>query len=187
MNYDAFSSSQFLSKHWLVQTLERTLHTNANLDQSYKIYLLAGWYGITNLILRTRDKIKIETVKSYDIDPECADIAEKINETWVWMNWQFKAYTQDINLLTYDNDQPDIVINTSLEHLDDNTWFELIPSGTIVALQGCNLHHEDHNNVFSNIEQLKEKYNLQEYWFEGLKMFQYDDDSFQRFMIIGVK
>lgn len=187
MNYDSFSSSQYLSKLWLVQSLERILPTNYQSDKVYKIWLLAGWYGVTNLIIRTRDKIKVELVKSFDIDPDCANIAEKINETWVWRNWQFKAYTQDINQLTYDTECPDIIINTSLEHLDEDTWFDTIPSGTIVALQGSDLPHEDHNNVFLTLQHLKERYRLKECWFEGLKLFQYDDKSFQRFMIIGIK
>lgn len=187
MNYDAFCSSQYLSKMWLVQTLENVLPLHLENAQGYNVWILAGWYGVTNLILMTRGRLKISSVRSFDIDPDCEKIAEKINEPWVWRNWQFKAYTQDINKLSYDIDPPDVVINTSLEHLDSDVWFNKIPKGTVVAFQGSDLDHEDHNADFSSLDQLKQRYLLDQYWFEGLKMFQYDDNSFQRFMIVGIK
>lgn len=186
MNYDAFSSSQYISKLWLVQTVERILPDYLERPEGYKVWILAGWYGITNLILRTRNNLKISQVRSFDVDPSCQLIADSINETWVWQKWQFKAHTADINGLDY-KDCPDLVINTSVEHMHSDQWFEKIPAGTMVALQASNMPHDDHTNVFSNTQEFMDRYALREYLFEGTKYFEYDDKSFYRFMIVGIK
>lgn len=186
MNYDAFSSSQYISKLWLAQTIERILPDYLERPEGYKIWILAGWYGITNLILRTRNNLKISEVRSWDIDPTCEKIADSINETWVWQEWQFKARTIDINDLEYDN-KPDLIINTSIEHMEANQWFDRIPQGTLVALQGSNLPHDDHTNVFNSVQEMMDRYYLSEYLYEGTKYFEYDDHGFYRYMIVGIK
>lgn len=188
LDKDAFSSAQMQSKLWLVQQLEfclNELHPTDS-DNGFRIWILAGWYGLTNLLIRTRNKIPVLEVRSFDIDPSCEEIADSINNLWVWQAWQFKARTGDINQLIY-SPKPDVVINSAIEHMSDNTWWDNIPEGTIVCLQSSNMDHDDHVNVFSNTRDMLEKYRLQECYYEGVKRFQYDDSAFNRCMIIGVK
>lgn len=187
MNFDAFSSSQMLSKLWLAQHLEYAVDEDFPTERNgYRVWILGGWYGLTNLILRTRSKMKILEVRSFDIDPECEVIADKINELWVWQAWQFKAVTQDVNTLEY-SPKPQIVINTSVEHMDSDEWYRRIPEGTLVALQASNLPHEDHKNIFNSARDLMNHYPFDEIYFEGTKRFQYDDNGFYRYMVIGKK
>ena len=180
---DAFSSAQIQSKLWLIQSLERCLD---NKTLGYCIYILAGWYGITNLLLRTRNNIRIKEVRSFDIDPSCQEAADAINNLWVWKNWEFKAITQDINSVDY-SAGPDVVINSSVEHMSSNIWFDNIPKGTIVCLQASDMDHDDHVNKFKNSFDMMDAYKLREYLFEGTKMFEYEDKLFSRSMIIGIK
>jgi len=185
---DAFSSAQIQSKLWLVNQLEFSLNENLPTDSSngYRIWILAGWYGVTNLLLRTRNKIPILEVRSFDIDPSCEAVADAINNLWVWQAWQFKAQTGDINKLIY-APKPDVVINSAVEHMTSDEWWNNIPDGTVVCLQASNMDHDDHTNMFSTAREMLEKYRLQDCYYEGMKRFQYNDFAFNRSMIIGVK
>lgn len=188
INFDAFSSGQVGSKIWLVQNLERALEEHFPTDkQGYRIWILAGWYGITNFLLRTRGRIPILEVRSFDSDPECEPIADKINNLWVWAAWQFKAHTADVNELEY-NIKPDVVINSSVEHIEDRTWFDRIPPKTFVCLQASSLAHDDHKNTFDDAHKLLEAYPLSECVYDGKKYFEYEDGTgFYRVMIMGWK
>lgn len=187
MNFDSFSSSQMASKLWLVTVLERVLDEYFPSEkQGYRIWILAGWYAITNLVLRTRGRIPILEVRSFDSDPECEPIADKINNLWQWSAWEFKAHTADVNDIDY-NVKVDIVVNSSVEHMDSDTWFRKIPQGTFVVLQASDLPHDDHKNVFNDPMRLLDRYPLSECLYEGKKYFQYEDHGFHRVMIMGWK
>ena len=186
VNTDAFSVAQMQSKLWLVERLERSLEEYEINETGYRIWILAGWYGLTNLIIRTRNRIRVSEVRSFDVDPFCEHLADAINNLWVFKAWEFKAITQDINTLEY-RPTPDIVINSSIEHMRSNDWWERIPSGTFVCLQGSNLIDEDHVNPINSSRELLEKYPLNDLYYEGIKLFTFGDNSFYRSMIIGVK
>ena len=185
---DAFSSAQIQSKLWMVDKLEFVLNEHMPTDSlnGFRIWILAGWYGITNFLIRTRNKIPVSEVRSFDIDPSCEPIADLINNLWVWQAWQFKAQTGDINKLIY-QPKPDVVINTAVEHMLENDWWDNIPKGTVVCLQASDMEHDDHSNTISHYRDLQEKYRMEEYLYEGTKRFQYDDHAFNRSMIIGIK
>jgi hypothetical protein len=183
---EAFSAAQMQSKLWLVQRLESVLLEERPIEDGYRIWLLAGWHGLTNLVLRTRSKIPILEVRSFDIDPTCETIADTINNLWVWKAWEFKAHTVDINQLEY-RPQPDVVINSSVEHMANNAWWTNIPKGTIVCLQASDMEDEDHVNRFSTAHDLFKAYPVEELIYEGVKRFEFDDKAFYRVMIIGIK
>ena len=187
-NSDAFSSAQMQSKLWLVGKLEFYMNDYMPTDSSngYRIWILGGWYGLTNLLIRARNNIAVAEVRSFDIDPTCEPIADAINNLWVWQAWQFKAVTCDVNKLDY-RPKPDIVINSAVEHMTSNEWWNNIPEGVVVCLQASDMDHDDHSNVFSNTREMLEKYQMQECFYEGTKRLQYDDYACNRYMIIGVK
>jgi len=178
-DYTAFSHGQIESKIWLCSELEKFLPRKA------KIALLGGWYGIISLLLFSRAQSSIDYIRSYDIDPNVEPIADKINNTWVYSKWKFKAITLDANLVNLS--EFDVVINTSSEHIIDKEWFRNI-TNQLVVIQGTDQIHDDndpHDYVF-DIEQLKQKYPMLNY-FEGQKEFVYPDKTFNRFMLIGRK
>lgn len=179
VNKDAFSSGQVGSKVWLCEELERTGW------QSKLTYIYGGWYGITAFLLLSRGKFHVDKIRSLDVDPDCEAVADMINENWVWQDWKFKAFTQDCN--NFEGQYGDLVINTSTEHFDSMDWFDRLPKGTNVVLQGNNMPHDDHIVHSATIEQFKENYPLSTYQYQGEKKFVYPDWSFTRFMIIGKK
>ena len=182
LNLDAFSSGQMQSKLWLVQELEECLKT---VTKPQLVWILAGWYGLTNLLIRTRGRIPILEVRSFDSDPECEPIADRVNNLWEWQNWQFKAFTRDVNDLDWSS-PPDIVINTSCEHIHSQQWFWDIPAGTLVAIQGNNQEHHDHITEWMSIEDFARDFPLSETLYTGTKEFVYEGQRpWSRFMLIG--
>jgi len=180
--YDAFSNGQIESKIWLCENLE-TISTIRN----PKIWILGGWYAVTAFLLLSRNNMSIGNIRSFDIDPECQPIADKINNNWEIQQWKFKAFTKDCNELAYSTDQPDIIINTSTEHFESNVWFDRIPTGTLVCLQGNDMNHEDHYSQFKNLEEFINFFSLTTTLYKGEKEFVYPSWSFKRFMLIGIK
>jgi len=178
-NKDAFSSGQIGSKIWLCEELERTGWTS-NLT-----YIYAGWYGITAFLLLSRGKFDVNRIRSLDIDPTCESIADMINENWVWQDWKFKAFTQDCN--NFEGQFGDLIINTSTEHFESMEWFDRIPKGTKVVLQGNNMPHDDHVVYSSTLADFVNAYPLTSIVYKGEKEFVYPNWSFTRYMIIGTK
>lgn len=186
MDFDAFSTAQMQSKLWLVERLERTLQEHRPIEDGYRIWILAGWYAVANLLIRVRGKIPVLEVRSFDQDPACEAVADSINNLWVYRAWEFKAHTADINLLEY-KPKPDVVINSSVEHMRSNLWFENIPKGTVVCLQASDMIDDDHVNPMSAIRELMDQYPLDEVLYDGIKRFEFEDKAFNRVMIIGIK
>jgi len=179
INHDAFSNGQIASKLWLCEELE-------NLNWSSHItHIYGGWYGITAFLLLSRGKFQVNNIKSFDIDPECESIADMINNNWVFQNWKFKAYTKDCNT-PFDGDY-DLIINTSTEHFETLDWFNFIPNGTRVILQGNNMPHDDHHVHSKSLSEFMATYPLSKINYTGKKDFQYDTWGFTRYMVIGIK
>jgi hypothetical protein len=187
VNLDAFASSQTLSKQWLVEKLEECLEGMTTPPQGWRIWILGGWYGLTNFILRTRAVIDVEHVRSLDIDPECQPVADRVNKLWEWQEWQFKAQTCDVNKLSYNEGTPHIVINTSVEHIAGDQWYKNIPQGTLVVLQANDQLHDDHIWICSSPKDLLERFGVSECLYEGSMEFKYPTGNWSRHMIIAIK
>ena len=130
--------------------------------------------------------MKINHIRSFDVDPLCEFIADRINAMWVVDEWKFKAVTQDANKLVYEKDV-DVVINTSTEHFESNEWFDNIPEGTLVCLQGNNMNHDGHTSDVASLAEFIAKYPLQRTVIDGEMGFEYPDWNFARYMLIGFK
>lgn len=179
LHKDAFSSGQIGSKLWLCERLENCF------DKIDTIWIYGGWHGLTAFLLRSRNNIQIKEIRSIDINSACESVADIINENWVYQDWQFKAITQDCNDIVPVG--VDLIINTSTEHFDSLQWWNNIPQGTMVALQGNDMPHTDHHIHTNSLEEFKNQFNITEILFEGIKEFVYPNWKFTRFMIIGKK
>jgi len=178
-NTDSFSNGQIGSKLWLCEELEK-LKWTSTLTRVY-----GGWYGVLGFLLLSRGIFQVDRIQSYDVDPECETIADMINNNWVFKEWKFKAYTENCDLL--DSSEADLIINTSTEHFDTMDWFDNIPDGTRVILQGNNMPHDDHVIHSESLDDFISHYPLSEIAYQGSLDFVYPDWQFTRFMVIGVK
>jgi len=191
VNLEAWSWGQIASKLWLCNVLE-SLAVSNNIPHP-TIWILAGWYGLLAFLLLSREKIGISMIRSFDLDPETEEVAAAINNRWSIEDQKFKAFIEDVNNLDYASPylylsgKPDIIINTSCEHIVEKKWFDRIPAGTLAVLQSTDMHDADHINRVQSIEEFKNKYAMNSYFFENSQIMAYNNTSYTRFMIIGMK
>lgn len=193
---DCFSRGQLQSKLWLVHELQKT-----KVDLG-TVYLCAGWYATLATML-FESNMKVEKIRSFDLDPSCVDIAEVFNKPWFADQWRFKSITQDIMDIDYNEhtwqywsnannrmsypitDRPNTVINTSCEHIENFAeWYAKIPDGKLVVLQSNNYYKvEEHVNCVKDIKEFSNNAPMSNTLYAGeLKLPKY-----KRFMLIGFK
>jgi hypothetical protein len=194
--FDAFSRGQILSKLWLINKL-KTLEVKLG-----RTWILCGWIGTLGwLMLRERQYLGIDCIRSFDVDSACAGLADSLNRASVKDGWAFKASTLDVNDMHYDDfdfvtlkydstpqtvvESADTVINTSCDHMGNSAqWWNNIPDGKLVILQNNDWYeNEQHNNSVENLAEFKRLYPMRELLFEG----ELDLTLYTRFMLIGRK
>jgi len=191
---DALSQGQLRSKMWLINELK---DIDADLGT---VFLCAGWYGILS-VLMFENGLKINRVRSFDIDPVVKPIAEKFNLSWVKNEWKFKPSEIDIHDLKYNDfsyivtrsdgssiqltDTADTVINTSCEHIENfDEWYSKIPQGRLVVLQSNDYDDiDEHVNTSANLYEFAVQTPMSEVYYSGEMEF----DKYMRFMRIGIK
>ena len=191
---DALSWGQLKSKRWLVDELEK-------IDLPLgTIFLCAGWYATLAAML-FESKCSINKIRSFDIDENCATIAETVNRNYTKKDWRFKASTADIHNIEYTDytyktkrfngtvceitDTAETVINTSCEHIENFAeWYSKIPKQTLTVLQSNNYFEiEDHINCSKNILEFAEQTPMTNCLYSGALEL----PKYTRFMRIGIK
>ena len=201
--HDAFTQGQLRSKLWLLKHLR-------DIDLG-TVFICAGWYGTLARTMFENDRIHFNKIRSFDIDPKCAEVADMINKQWNIKDFKFKASTVDIhnfewkgfhtpapsdgtsgnfyydtiadNKIVQMKDNPDTFINTSCEHIKNFTdWFKLLLPGKLVALQSNNYFEiDDHVNCVNSLDEFKQQAPLNNIIYEG----SLELEKYTRYMIIG--
>lgn len=193
---DAFSHGQLSSKMWLVNELSKL-----GFDLG-RVWTLCGWVGTLGYImLARRDMLRIDVIRSFDVDPRCAVLADTLNRPDVIDGWIFKATTMDVNEMTYDDfsfetkkydgtsqkliESADTVINTSCDHMGGNdAWFDRIPPGKLIVLQNNDwFDNRQHDNSVGSISEFMDRYPMTDLIYTGML----DCGIYKRFMMIGRK
>ena len=193
---DCFSQGQIKSKMWLLEELKKL-----KLDLG-TVFLCAGWYGTLATML-FESKIKVDKIRSFDIDESCVEVAEIFNKPWFVDEWKFKSITDDIMNIDYDKhvwqfwsnknnrmsrpitDVPNTIINTSCEHIHDfELWYNKIPKGKLIILQGNDYFElNEHVNCSADQDSFSEKAPMTDILYLGT----IDCGKYKRFMKIGLK
>jgi len=189
---DCFSRGQLQSKLWLVKELKKVTPDIGT------VFLCAGWYATLATML-FESGIRVNKIRSFDIDDSCRTIAEIFNKPWVKNDWKFKSCTQDIHDINFkqhtyqvqrsDNsicdlvDTPDTIINTSCEHIENfSEWFHKIPKGKLICLQSNDyVSLEEHVNCVKDSVHFAEIAPLSKVLFTG----ELPLEKYTRFMRIG--
>ena len=190
---DLFSKGQIESKRWLVNELEKI---NMELGT---VFICAGWYGSLATFLFESD-VRLDKIRSFDIDESCAGIAETFNRLKTMDGWKFKASTLDIlgmdyptTYTTYRSDNtvleltemPNTVINTSCEHIENFAeWYDKILAGTLIILQTNNFFEiPEHVNCSIDLDDFSRVTPMKEVLYQG----QLELSKYTRYMRIGIK
>lgn len=184
MDYTAFSHGQLQSKQWLCEVLEPYIPYGSS------ILILGCWYNLLGLMLLTRNPHIHHHIKGIDIDPNAIEIANKVCQGWtIQPNVKMSNIVADAN--TFDYFGHNVVINCSLEHMNNDEWFKRIPNGTLVCLQTSNVNIQDPSwdikNHIPTMDILTSKYPLSFYLFRNTKYFDYGNFKYERYMCIGLK
>lgn len=203
--HDAMSHGQMQSKAWAVDELAK-VKRNIGL-----VYVLGGRFGLLSPLLFAHPKLKISRIRSFDVDPDCQQIADQINVEKVVFDWHFKAVTKDMLAIDYIqhmyeidvpggyvNDKsefivnkavqmceiPDTVINMSCDLPTFAAWWELIPKGKLMLLQNNNFHAGDETtNAVETLQQMTAQAPMSNVMYSG----ECEYAKSRCFMLIGVK
>ena len=199
--HDAFTQGQLRSKLWLLKHLR-----DINLGT---VFICAGWYGTLARAMFENERIHFDKIRSFDMDPKCAEVADMINKQWNIDDFKFKASTLDIHTFEWSDapapsdgtignfyyntiaknktvqmkDNPDTFINTSCEHIKNFTnWFKLLLPVKLVALQSNNYFEiKDHINCVNSLDEFKQQAPLNNIIYEG----ELELEKYTRYMLIG--
>jgi len=175
---ESFWKGQIYSKLWLIEKL-----TSHVLSVNNNIVIHGGWNGVLASLL-FQSSIETNNVVSIDIDPACEEIAKTMNKLEE-IDGKFRAITCD--MVDYDYEFfPDIVINTSCEHITQDTynkWLKKIPIGSIVVLQSNdNFDLNEHIRCANDLDEFIDQSNIKVISASILELPKYN-----RFMIMGYK
>lgn len=193
---DSLSEGQLHSKLWLIYELEKAC-VKLGRTRFNEILIVGGWYGILGkLLLDVSDGDGEPTgtsVVSVDIDPAATEFART---AW-WQESNFKAITADMMTLDYSavpitdklgetmyTMSPDIIINTSAEHIiDPESWFDSLPKGKLVVIQTNNYFDcPEHVSCFSSLDNARQSFEFEKLLYAG----EYKFDIYDRYMLIGL-
>ena len=196
---DAFSKGQVQSKIWLIEELEKIKK-----DDLGNVLILAGWFG---QFISYIDNFKFNQARIIEIDKPACIVSDRIFNIDHIEGHKVKSVLADINSLElskngynldvkkYHSDEdigytqqflPDVIVNTSSEHMSEDWFFQLkfkkLKSNPLVIIQSNNLFDiEEHINCVHSVEHMKKKYPFEEILYEGeIELYGY-----KRFMLIG--
>jgi SAM-dependent methyltransferase len=163
----SFTDDLIVSKLWLIREISK-IHKDFN-----SIYILGSWYGNLSLFLLDKNNIQFKKIINVDINKKVLSTGQEL-ATKFGVADKIEPMVKDANDLDYRQARPpSLVINTSVNDMENDGWFDNIPTGTLVAIQTRD----------ESLDQFK----FTKILYSGGKELKDPEDSYIRNMIIGVK
>ncbi len=181
LNMDAFSYGQMSSKLWLCEELER-------LQKIFpRVWIYGSWYGSLAFLLLLRGKMQITQLRLFDLDGEALAVSRKLLQNWLNTDaLSIDFVQQDCNHVELTTIFPNLVMNTSTEHIAEDLWWQKLPPQTWLAVQSTDMPDPEHIRPCQNLKELEQRFkSLSKIHYAGQKVFRTPDKTFSRFMIIG--
>ena len=177
----SYTPDLVFSKLWLTRELERVLNTQG-IDSVPVAYILGSWYSNLSTILR-KSNTPIQHIVDVERNKQWLKTGQQIQQHMNIDNVEYMA--ADANNLDYRQLQdPGVVINTGTNDIADLGWFDNIPSGTIVVLQG---RDQVKNNGVASPDELLERFPLETVLYQGTMDLEDPETEYRRSMAIGIK
>ena len=195
---NSLGERQQLSKEWLVEKLNAYKHPfrNKMKSDSLSIIILCSWYGLLAYKLIEKFKLKkINRIHCVDYDPKVKRIANRLYRKIDNENLKngvltlIKHWERDIvDVPEKELKNSEILINTSCEHLNQQTIYDIIDKtdrGTLIVLQSNNYHKiQEHINTVKDLQEFVSQYQSR---LINIEMHEKDFLEYKRFMILGLK
>ena len=195
---NSLNEKQQVSKEWLVEKLNEYKHPFRNKlkKDRISIMLLGSWYGMLAYKLIEKFNVKkMDRIYCVDFDPKSKMIGNRLFRKIDNENLQkgiltiVKYKEKDIKDLTKEEmHEREIIINTSCEHLNQQTIYdnmEKCRSGSLIVLQSNNYDKiQEHINTVKNLQEFVSQYQSH---LINIQMYEKDFLDYKRFMIIGIK
>ena len=177
----SYTPDLVFSKLWLTRELERVLNAQG-IDLVPVAYILGSWYSNLSTILR-KSNTPIQHIVDVERNKQWLKTGQQIQQHMNIDNVEYMA--ADANNLDYRQLQdPGVVINTGTNDIADLGWFDNIPSGTIVVLQG---RDQVENNGVASPDELLEQFPLETVLYQGTMDLEDPETEYRRSMAIGIK
>jgi len=180
----SYTPDLVFSKLWLARELKSVLQQQG-IDSVPVAYILGSWYSNLSTILR-RTGVPIEKIVDVEQRSEWLETGQQLQQA---MRIQGVEHMQaDANRIDFRQLQtPGLVINTSINDLPDHGWFDHVPSGTIVVLQGRDSVPDGAEHTYNSPEDLLQMYPLESVLYSGTWALEDPETEYQRSMAIGIK
>ena len=180
----SYTPDLVFSKLWLSHKLKQILEQQG-IDSVPVAYILGSWYSNLSTILR-KTGVPIDRIIDVERRGEWLRTGQKLQQD---MNIQgvvpMRANANDIDYRQLK--QPGIVINTSTNDIPDHGWFDHIPDGTIVVLQGRDHVAAGAEHTYNSPDDLLQMYPLETVLYSGTWELEDPETPYQRSMVIGIK
>mgnify|MGYP000158043395 CR=1 FL=1 len=188
--YESFSHGLVSSKLWLCEKLETVLDNENIVNPSLNI--LASWDNLLAFMLLTRRPKFYGVINAYDNDPISTENANKICDYWKFEYPKVYNHTKDINTLDFNNTgNESVFINTSVDQMDNTTWYDSIPNFKLVCLQTTNLPTSTTDwhikQSYNTLTDFTETYKVSRLLYCDSIDIDYGHLKFKRLMMIGIK
>lgn len=172
---DSFSKDLVKSKTWLADELAKI---KTKFDT---VYVLGSWYGNMGVILFQERNIKFNRMYNVDVNRASLELGQELVKDF---GLDIQAIQANANYLTYN--KPSLVINTSVNNIENAGWFENIPQGTLVVLQSRN-NDPQAVNACNSPGELAAQYPLANVLYMDKLRLTNQHGAYARFMVIGIK
>ena len=164
-----------LSKLWICEQLKELKETRFS-----TIYILGSWYGNLGFVLKRQD-IKFKKIINVDHDQRQIEVTDRIYK-------QLKIPSEnmwaDANTVDFRQaDDKSAIINTSVQDIDPDRWFDNMPKGPLVILQSRNNSEQG----YPDLKTFDERFPMTNTMYVNQREFKDPETDYLRFMKIGIK
>lgn len=194
---DAFTLGQLVSKGWLLNELNKVSEFPSK--DAVLIAILGSWvatlvHPLLDSLREKRTDATISRVYGFDADPKAVELSDQFNVRLVQQDWLYKGVVADCSILECNDMQfevagqlieckPDIIINTSCEHMSTE-WFNTCDSDQLVVMQtNDSPDYEGHINTCTDLAEMHSKYPMTKRLYSGALI----TPAYTRFMQIGYR
>lgn len=165
------------SKIWLMKELAKI---NPNISTAY---VLGSWYGNLAFMIDHYGFPRVEKIINVETNKEFLKTGQQFIDSAGFDNVEYML--RDANDLDYRQlDSDSVVINTSLTDMPGKQWFQNIPQGQLVVLQG---RDHDPNRNFYGPEDIIKRFPFGQILYQGRIKLEDPQTQYHRSMIIGLK